>query len=180
MSSTTSAGLMTAAEFERLPDPPNGGRQELRHGEVIELPPPKPIHGEIQYRLLTALNALGAPRWTVRSEVPFRPAAEYEVWQADVAVIDSEKWQEAVQSNVYPEGAPAIVIEVLSPSIIVSDLYDRERTCLESGCREFWSVDPETRQIRVSTPDRLTRTYRKGEQIAVGLLGGSLAVDDIL
>jgi hypothetical protein len=36
---------MTFAVFERLPD-----RQELRHGEVVEMPPPKHCHFVIQRR----------------------------------------------------------------------------------------------------------------------------------
>ena len=178
--STTSAGLMTVAEFERLPERLNGARQELRHGEVIELPPPKPRHADIQRRLTSALNRVAGQQWIVDKETAFRPHSDHDAWIADVAVVASERWNATVDTNTYLSGAPELVAEVLSPSNIASELYERLGACLEAGCREFWIVDPETREIRVSTPDRLTRTYRKGEQIEVALLGGTLAVDDVL
>jgi hypothetical protein len=57
-------------------------------------------------------------------------------------------------------------------------MFDRERTCFNGGCREFWIVDPETRQVHVTSPDGPRRTYRSGEQIPIALLSGaSLAVD---
>ena len=172
--------LITVAEFERMPEPRGGLRQELRHGKVVQLPPPKPRDSDIQYRILTALNALASPGWTIRSEMPFRPAPEFELWQGDVAVIETARWQESMRADAYPQGAPAIVIEVLSPSNTGAAMDDRRRTCLDGGCREFWTVDPLTREVHVSTPDRLTRTHRAGETIEIPLLGATLTVNDIV
>ena len=66
-----------------------------------------------------------------------------------------------------------LIIEVLSPSNTGSEVYDRERTCFDGGCREFWIVDPDTRQVHVTTPKSPRHTYRSGEQIPVTLLGGA-------
>ena len=107
----TTAGLVTAAEFERMANPTSGARHELRHGEVVEVPPPKNI------------------------------------------------------------------VEVLLPSNTASEMFDRERTCLEGGCQEFWVIDPDRRQVRVSTPDRAPRTYGVGE--AVPVFDKSIQLNDI-
>ena len=73
-----------------------------------------------------------------------------------------------------------MVIEVLSPSNTVSEMLDREKVCLENGCQEFWLVDIERRQVKVSTPDGRTLTYRAGQEIPLPLLNsGRLAVDAI-
>jgi hypothetical protein len=58
-------------------------------------------------------------------------------------------------------------------------MLDKERTCLEGGCREFWLVDEKRRQVKVSTPDGVTKTYREGDAIPLLLFGGSLEVSAI-
>lgn len=60
--------------------------------------------------------------------------------------------------------APELVIEVLSPSNTVEEILEKEGLCLENGCREFWVLDAKRRQVRVSTPDGLTRTYHGGRR----------------
>jgi Uma2 family endonuclease len=77
-------------------------------------------------------------------------------------------------------GAPELIVEVLSPSNTASEMFDRQRTCFEGGCLEFWVVDPETAQIHVTPVNGPTRTYRAGENVPVSLLGAaSLSVDQI-
>ena len=177
MGATT--GLVTVAEFERMQDPP-GFKLELHHGEVVKVPPPMPSHVDVQDRIAQVLRALASSEWRIRTELPFRPQAEHEVWVADVGLIGAARWHDAGRARVYPLGAPEIVIEVLSPSNTVREMYDREQTCFEGGCREFWVVDPETRQVHVTSPDRPRRTYGSGEQVPIALLGrGTVPVDQI-
>jgi Uma2 family endonuclease len=45
------------------------------------------------------------------------------------------------------------------------EILDKEKLCLENGCREFWVVDAKRRQVKVSTPDGLTKTYQRGQEI---------------
>lgn len=42
--STVQQPPITAEEFAKLPDPPDGSRLELVRGEVISMPPPKAKH----------------------------------------------------------------------------------------------------------------------------------------
>lgn len=177
--SVTPAGLLTVAEFERLPDPPNGARQELRQGELVEMPPPKFLHSKIQWRLTNALRVIAGSNWIVDKELPFRPRPEYEVRIADVALLSVERWSSAPDEGYLP-GTPEIVAEVLSPSNSASELNLRQKICLDNGAREFWIIDPDLREIQISTPDRLARTYRQGETIQIDLLGAALHVDDIV
>jgi hypothetical protein len=61
-----------------------------------------------------------------------------------------------------------------------SQINEKERLCLENGAREFWVVDLDLRQVKVSTPDGITVTYRSGQEIPLRELGaGALKVDDI-
>ena len=49
--------LMTAAEFEKLPD--DGNVHELDEGELIVMPPPKLRHGMVQKAVALALDQAG-------------------------------------------------------------------------------------------------------------------------
>ena len=72
------------------------------------------------------------------------------------------------------------MIEVLSPSNTARELYDKEKLCLDNGAKEFWVVDPDRRQIKVSTPDGRTITWQSGQEIPLPLFGGAgIAVDAI-
>jgi hypothetical protein len=59
-------------------------------------------------------------------------------------------------------------------------LNEKEKLCLETGAREFWVVDPDLRQVRVSTPDGHSMTWRAGQELPLPLLGGArIQVDAI-
>jgi Uma2 family endonuclease len=171
--------LMTVAEFARLPEDRGGVYHELRHGEVIAVTRPKLKHISIQQRLRHLLEQQAPPHSMVGTEVPYRPLPEHELRVADVAYLSAEQVR-VLDPDDYVQGVPELVIEVLSPSNSATEMFDKEKICLENGGREFWVVDPERRQIKVSTPDGHTVTYRAGQKVPLGLCGGAgLAVDAI-
>ena len=47
--------MLTFAEVESLPDP-NNGRYELRHGELVVVPPPMWGHYLVQHQLRTLIE----------------------------------------------------------------------------------------------------------------------------
>ena len=72
------------------------------------------------------------------------------------------------------------MIEVLSPSNTVSEIFDKKTLCLENGSREFWVVDIEHRQVEVATPDGRTITYKAGQRIPLFFAtGADIAIDAI-
>jgi Uma2 family endonuclease len=171
--------LLSVAEFARLPQPAGGGRQELHHGELVELPPVKKLHTKLQRRLVSLLEArLNPAEHGVDKEFPFRPAPEYEVWIADVALFSLALWEQTADDD-YFRGVPAIVIEVLSPSNSASEMLEREDICLRHGGREFWLVDPGRESVKVIRADGRSSVHDAGSVIESGALGGSIAVRDI-
>jgi Uma2 family endonuclease len=169
---------ITVAEFEQMPDPP-GGYLELHHGEVVKMAYPKHGHTMDQYRLLRLLEPMAGDTGVVQVEVPYRPLQEYEDWRADVAYVSRERWYGTPRDG-YLQGAPELVIEVLSPSNTVPELREKKNLCLRNGSREFWTVDSDQREVDVSTPDGRTVTYRSGQEIPIFFAPGrSLRVDDI-
>src|SRR5947209_5405400 len=120
---------MTFAEFEKLPEDPRGVSYELRHGEVTELAFPKHKHHKVQLRLRSLLDISGLAG-VISMEFGFRPAAEYEYRKADVVFISAERWN-SIPDEGYMQGAPDLVIEVLSPSNTAAEMLDKRDLCLE-------------------------------------------------
>lgn len=174
----TTAGSMTVEQFRQLPET-GEFYYELRHGEPVAVTRPKFRHHLIQSRLRDLLKPLAGSGAFVEYEVAFRALPEYELRIADVAYLSAERRQRTdPEDNI--RGAPDLVIEVLSPSNTAVEINEKEKLCLENGAREFWVVDPDLRQVKVSTPDGITTAYRSGQEIPLRVLGaGSLQVDDI-
>jgi Uma2 family endonuclease len=173
---TTTTRLMTFAEFEQLSDP-QSYRYELRHGELLQVPFPKLKHSLIQKRLYDLIEQASAGAGEAYVELGFRALSDGEYRRADVAWVSKSRWAEQDVEG-YFRSAPDIMIEVLSPSNTVAEMLDKEQLCLENGSLEFWIVDIDRRQIKVSTPDGHTITYKSGQEIPL-LFGGRLAVDAI-
>ena len=177
MAATTS--LLTVAEFVKIPDPPEG-RYELHHGELIHVPPPKIAHAMIQDQLLELLLSRRDRAYHVSKELAFRPAAEHEVWICDIGVFLRSRWLTAGSDN-WLQGAPEIVIEVLSPSNTVLEMNDREKTCFEGGCQQFWVINPKHRSVRIITPDGHAVTHENSASIQLNTIrGASIGIAEIV
>jgi Uma2 family endonuclease len=115
----------------------------------------------------------------VTIEFGFRGLPEHEYRRADVVCISPERLAAAKGSD-YFQGAPDMVIEVLSPSNTKAEMRARAALCLANGCLEFWVLDEKKRQVSVSTPNGATVTYHSGQSIPLRLSGdASLPVDRI-
>ena len=170
---------MTVAEFSNLPKDDGPVYHELRHGEIVTVTRAKYGHYSIQRRTRRLMEALAPLDSLVDIEFAYRPLPEHELWVADVAYVSPSR-EKSIDPNGYLTGAPDIVIEVLSPSNTVEEIEQKKLVCLRSGTREFWVLDPKRRQIRVATPDGITRTYRSGDEVPLALFGDArIAVDAI-
>jgi len=171
--------LMTVEEFCRLPEDDGPVYHELRHGEIVPVTCAKLKHQMMQSRLRRLLEPLAPPAAFVEARVAFRALPQYELRIADVAYLAPDRWAKADPEN-YIQGAPDLVIEVLSPSNTAAEIYDKEKLCLNNGAKEFWVVDPDRRQVKISTPDGRTIAWQSGQEIPLPLFGGAgIAVDAI-
>lgn len=170
---------MTVDEFRALPEESGPVYHELRHGELVAVVRPKHKHFLIQRNLRELLRPYSEPGACVDIEIAFRPLPEHEFRIADVAYLSAERFAGTdPEDNI--RGAPELVIEVLSPSNTAAGIYDKEQICLANGAREFWVVDPERRQVKVTTPDARTVTWRPGDEIPLPFGGDArIKVDDI-
>ncbi|MBZ5622666.1 MAG: Uma2 family endonuclease [Acidobacteriia bacterium] len=175
---TTLTRPMTVEEFDKLPET-GPFYYELHKGELVQVPRPNHGHYRTQHQLRRLLETAAGDSGIVETEFAFRALPEHEFRVADVAYVSQERWDQ-IDPKDNLRGAPDLVIEVLSPSNTAAEMSKRERLCLENGCREFWVVDADLRQVKVSTPDGITTTYRDGQEIPLRLFGSaSLKVNAI-
>jgi Uma2 family endonuclease len=142
--------------------------------------PPPPNFGNylVQLQLRKLLESAAGDAGIVGTHLGFRALPEYDFRIADVAYVSQERWDRIdLEDNLH--GAPDLVAEILSGSITVSEIAKEKRLCLENGCREFWVLDADVRQVEVSTPDGITTTYRDGQEIPLLFGSGTLKVNDI-
>lgn len=175
--STTSAELVTVADYLKLPEPEEG-HLELHHGEVVIVPPPKWRHQILQGRIQKRLECLLGDSGIVLSEMAFRPAPEYEMWQADVGYVRADR-AAGIGEDEYLNGAPDLVVEVLSPSNTADEIDDRRTICMTNGCRSFWVVNDKRKLVSVTEGD-VTRHYGRFSRIVCALLPEAISIDDIL
>jgi len=140
---------------------------------------PRPSLGHTFTRKgLAVLLDSASPAGASFVHIGFRPA-DYEYRVADVAYCSHERWAKEDGQGQFM-GVPEIVIEVLSPSNTASEMLAKEHLCLQNGGREFWIVDLERRQVKVSTPDGHTVSYKSGQRIPLFFAPGEgIAVDEI-
>ena len=72
--------------------------------------------------------------------------------QPDIVVLLPESAASGAGRGV--EGAPDLLIEVLSPSNRGHDVLTKRALYARAGVREYWIVDPESRVVEVLTLDR--------------------------
>jgi Uma2 family endonuclease len=147
----TSAMKLTYADLCQMPD--DGLRHELIDGVHYVSPSASLRHQRIVGELFFGIRQyLGA---TPVGEVFISPLdvvlSDYDVLEPDVLFLTTE--QVAAQTGIHIHGAPALAIEVLSPSSRKMDrdlkrgVYDR------CGVQEYWIVDPDREAIHVHRRD---------------------------
>jgi Uma2 family endonuclease len=177
--SSLAQSLVTWEEFLRLPErPETGQRYELQDGEVIIVPPARPLHIKLQKRIERLLETAAGDRGVVTTEFPYRPVRNLQYWFADVAYLPQAAW-DALPPDEYPIYAPLLIVEVLSPSNTAAKVNRQRIVALSSGTEEFWVVDAERRTVQV-TDLRGANEYSNGDTIPLPLFGGAvLPVDQI-
>jgi Uma2 family endonuclease len=141
---------LTFEEFERLPDQP--GKRELLKGELIELPPAEYNHNRIAYRLCKRLDAAvveahqhddGRELGEACMEMGYQLSGDGWV-QPDASITHAGQTK-----GKYLVGAPAIAVEVVSPSNSAEDLATKIDLYFHYGAREVWIVYPKTRHVDI-------------------------------
>jgi Uma2 family endonuclease len=129
--------------------PYDGKRHEIIHGEHFVTASPLKRHQVAVQNISFALDAFvrgnglarvfGCPVDLVLSE--------YDVIQPDVVVILNERLPQYNETNF--QGAPNIVVEVLSPSTARRDRGDKLKLYAKYAVEEYWVVDADKQSVEV-------------------------------
>lgn len=144
MSIVLSDKIYTIEDYMKLDD---GKRYELIGGELIVVPSPRPKHQKIANRFFAALdrfvliNNLGEVNGDVDVHLGDMVVAP------DVFFIAKDRLNIIGELNI--QGAPDLVVEILSPSTVVHDKKKKSQIYLEHGVKEYWLVDPDLQLVEV-------------------------------
>jgi Uma2 family endonuclease len=144
----TAERKLTYADFLLFPD--DGKRHELIDGVHYVTPCPNLPHQELLGRIHLAIgNFLATRRHLGRVLLsPFDVVlSDYDVVEPDLLFISGD--QQSVLTNASVQGAPALVVEILSPSTRRRDEGIKRKLFDEKGVREYWLVDPKGGRISV-------------------------------
>ena len=139
----------TYADYQQLPE---GAPYELIHGHLVMSPSPTVQHQRLVLRLGTILqNHLRSH--DEEGEVLLAPMdvhlTEDTVVQPDVLYISPDRADRIGEQEI--DGAPDLVMEVVSPSTSHRDVFDKKRLYETHGVREYWIVDPDSETVEVHT-----------------------------
>lgn len=178
-------GQWTYADYARLPD--DGMRYEVIRGELFMSPAPRPLHQVvitlISYFLVEFLRVNRLGKSFVSPIDVVLPQQLGDPVQPDIVFIANERLSIVGELNI--QGAPDLVMEVLSPSNPEYDRTLKYEIYAEAGVPEYWIIDPHERTIEVFALrdggyEQLGR-YGEGETARSELLDGfTAAIDEII
>lgn len=155
-------------------------RYELIDGELYLMSSPKILHQEIVGEIYAQLHnylkgkkckVFVSPLDVCLSGVK-NPKKEYNVVQPDVLVVCDEN---KLTKDMGIQGAPDLIIEVLSPSTRRHDTYRKFNLYQHYGVKEYWIIDTEAGVIYQYILNEkniytLPKTYEITEDIKVNIL----------
>ncbi|MCX8009543.1 MAG: Uma2 family endonuclease [Ignavibacteria bacterium] len=143
----------TFEDYEKLPE---GSPFQLIDGELIITPAPIPYHQQLCKKIFIELS-----KYVEREkigELLFSPIdvflSESETYQPDIIFISNDRLNIIGEKKI--EGAPDLIVEILSEATAYYDLKHKKRIYESSGVKEYWIVDPIEKSIEVYENANLT------------------------
>ena len=139
----------TQATFEEYRSLPETNQiVELIDGEIV-VNPPRDKHQKTLWQIVTTLTPLMA-----KGEAPFAPTGlhfnDSNSYEPDLFWVSPENTQCVLEENGrYWQGAPDLIVEILSPSTASDDRGIKFEMYQHYGVREYWLVDPEAKFVEV-------------------------------
>ena len=170
---STMATVTRALTYEDLLDTPDDRqRYEIIGGKLVVTPMPVPIHQQVCSRLgnwffnFVTMHDLGHV-YTASPDVRLTP---HDIVVPDIIYVSHAR-RNIVRRNLI-DGAPDLIVEVLSPRTRVRDRTEKAALYAAHGVRESWLVDPQDRTIAVHLTDGDALVAGAGETARSRILPG--------
>jgi Uma2 family endonuclease len=145
--SLTSAPPITRSDYDGMPEGPP--YFQVIEGELVMSPSPKTFHQSITGNILYLLDQFLAKH--LLGEVFVGPLdvflSDVNIYQPDIIFISNGR--KSIVSDQGIEGAPDLVVEILSPSTARYDKGPKRKVYARTGVKELWLIDPEIKTIQV-------------------------------
>jgi len=168
--------VLTYADYAAIPE--DGRRYELRDGELSLMPAPGTRHQAILRDLLGILNE-HVKRGGLGVIFP-APVdcilADTTVLQPDLVFVDAARRARVTERGI--EGAPTLVVEILSPSTAGTDRTVKAGLYARHGVPWYWIVDPETRTIEALA--LRGGAYEPASRLEAGARGGLPPFEELI
>jgi Uma2 family endonuclease len=141
-------GEWTYEDYCSLPE--DGWIYEIIEGELYMSPAPRPIHQENSGNLFAAFRDYGRKHdagKAYNAPIDVLLSGLAAPVQPDVIFIVKARLDIVKEERV--EGAPDIIVEVLSPWNWIVDRHKKFQAYAKAGVREYWIVDPKARTIEL-------------------------------
>lgn len=173
----------TYADYKRLPD--DGWRYEVIEGELYMSPAPRTKHQRISARLQFAMTKFAQAQHlgeVLNAPIDVRLGDLANPVQPDILFIRQDRLD--IIREEWVEGAPDLIVEILSPGNWLDDRRTKYRVYALAGVREYWIVDPDKRQIEVfalrGSDYEILGRFGPGERAASEILSGfDIGVDEV-
>ncbi len=169
----------TRATYEDYLNTPDDIRYELLDGELVMTPTPSTRHQRIALQLATVLkafidrNSLGE-LFIAPLDVVLWDGDEANVVEPDLLFVSAGRTGIITEANV--QGAPDLVVEILSPSTEDRDRGYKRELYARHGVGEYWLVDPDASTITVlalgENDYAVAGTYGAGQTLVSPTLEG--------
>jgi Uma2 family endonuclease len=147
MAMTPTRIVLTWRDYESLPS--DGRRYEIHEGELSVTAAPRLTHQEVSGHLFATLYAhvkahtLGkvfhAPTAVILSDTT--------IVEPDIVYVATDRLAQLSERGI--EGAPTLLVEILSPTTAQIDRTTKMQLYARHGVPWYWLVDPDTRTVEV-------------------------------
>ncbi len=147
MAMTPTRVVLTYRDYEALPN--DGRRYEIHEGELSVTAAPGSRHQELVAKLIAAMHVHVIARGLGKVfPAPFDVIlADTAVVQPDIVYVATDRLAGISERGL--EGAPTLVVEILSPSTAQTDRHTKMQLYARHGIPWYWIVDPDSRTVEV-------------------------------
>ena len=150
MASSTPTIKFTYEDYRNAPE---DKRYELLDGDLVVTPAPGEAHQRVSRNLTILLGQ--SVKLTGAGHIYAAPfdvvLSDTDVVQPDLLFVSNEQEYVITEANV--QGAPDLVVEILSPSTAERDQTFKRALYAKHGVKEFWLVDTAAKTVTVLLRD---------------------------